>query len=288
MDKLQWDLRQLCKRNRDGSFSTQAARQRILDLAARELAELGYVDMRAQSLKPKHVEALVGHWQGKGLSVSTVKNRLAGLRWWAEKVGKPSVVPADNERLGVPDRVYASSTGKQLALDVDKLVAIEDERVKLSLLLQAEFGLRREESIKFQPGYAIRGDTLHLKPAWTKGGRAREIPVRTENQRWVLEQVKNLAGKGSLIPPDLTYVQQLKIYEAALWKAGISRAHGLRHTYAQRRYEELTGWKAPHAGGPKAAELTPEQKARDRAARLAVSEELGHGREEITAVYLGR
>ena len=49
MDKLQWDLRQLCKRNRDGSFSTQAARERILDLAARELAELGYVDMRAQS-----------------------------------------------------------------------------------------------------------------------------------------------------------------------------------------------------------------------------------------------
>ena len=59
MDKLQWDLKQLCKRNRDGSFSTQAARGRILDLAARELAALGYVDMRAQSLKPKHVDALV-------------------------------------------------------------------------------------------------------------------------------------------------------------------------------------------------------------------------------------
>jgi len=288
MDKLQWDLMQLCKRNRDGSFSTRAARERILDLAARELAALGYVDMRARSLKPKHVEALVGHWQGKGLSVSTVKNRLAGLRWWAEKVGKPSVVPADNERLGVPDRVYAGSSGKQLALDVDKLVAIEDERVKLSLLLQAEFGLRREESIKFQPGYAIRGDTLHLKPSWTKGGRARTIPVRTEDQRWVLEQVKSLAGKGSLIPPERTYVEHLKIYESALQKAGISRAHGLRHAYAQRRYEELTGWKAPHAGGPKAADLTPEQKILDREARLAVSAELGHGREEITAVYLGR
>jgi integrase len=288
MDKLQWDLKQLCKRNRDGSFSTQAARERMLDLSARQLADLGYKDMRAQSLKPKHVDALVSRWLGEGLSASTVKNRLSGLRWWAEKVGKPSVVPADNERLGVPDRVYASSIGKQLALDVDKLVLIEDERVKLSLLLQAEFGLRREESIKFQPGYAIRGDMLHLKPAWTKGGRARDIPIRTENQRWVLEQVKSLAGKGSMIPPDLTYVQQLKLYEAALQKAGISRAHGLRHAYAQRRYEELTGWRPPHAGGPKAAELAPEQKAQDRAARLAVSGELGHGREEITAVYLGR
>jgi integrase len=288
MDKLQWDLKQLCKRNRDGSFSTQAARGRILDLAARELVGLGYVDMRAQSLKPKHVNALVSYWQGKGLSASTVKNRLAGLRWWAEKVGKPSVVAGDNERLGVADRVYVGSSGKQLALDVDKLVTIENERVRLSLLLQAEFGLRREESIKFQPGYAIRGDMLHLKPSWTKGGRERTIPIITENQRWVLKQVKDVAGKGSMIPPDLTYVQQLKIYEAELGKAGISKAHGLRHAYAQRRYEEITGWKAPHAGGPKASELTPAQKTQDHAARMTISAELGHGREEITAVYLGR
>jgi integrase len=129
---------------------------------------------------------------------------------------------------------------------------------------------------------------LHLKPSWTKGGRARTIPIITENQRWVLGQVTDIAGKGSMIPPDLTYVQQLKIYEAELGKAGISKAHGLRHTYAQRRYEDLTGWKAPHAGGPKASELTPEQKIQDHAVRMTISAELGHGREEITAVYLGR
>jgi hypothetical protein len=50
----------------------------------------------------------------------------------------------------------------------------------------------------------------------------------------------------------------------------------------------LTGWKPPHAGGPKRKELTPEQLAIDREARLIVSAELGHAREEITAVYLGR
>ena len=288
MDKLQWDLMQLCKRNRDGSESTQAARRRLLDLAARELKDMGYQDMRSQSIKPKHVDALVAHWLGKGLSASTVKNRLAGLRWWAEKVGKPSVVPKDNERMGVPDRVYSTPAGKQLSLDADKLVSVQDERVKLSLLLQDQFGLRREESIKFQPGYAIRGDEMHLKPSWTKGGRGRVIPIRTADQRWVLGKVAEMAGKGSLIPPERTYVQQLKIYEAELHKAGISGAHGLRHSYAQRRYEELTGWKAPHAGGPKSKELSPEQKAADREARLTVSVELGHGREEITVVYLGR
>jgi hypothetical protein len=42
------------------------------------------------------------------------------------------------------------------------------------------------------------------------------------------------------------------------------------------------------AGGPKSKELSPEQKAIDREARMAVNAELGHAREEITAVYLGR
>ena len=51
---------------------------------------------------------------------------------------------------------------------------------------------------------------------------------------------------------------------------------------------ELTGWKAPAAGGPTAKQLIADQKVIDRQARLAISRELGHEREQITAVYLGR
>lgn len=278
----------MCLRNRDGSFATRAARERTLDMCARQLKDMGFRQMRAQSLKPKHVEALVRGWQAEGIAPGTLKNRMAHLRWWAEKAGRQSVIPGENAALGIPERSFRSEEGKQIALDADKLVTIQDERVKISLLLQSEFGLRREESIKFQPGYAIRGDELHLKASWTKGGLARAVPIRTADQRWVLEQAKDVAGKDSLIPPERTYAQHLKVYEGELRKAGISRAHGLRHGYAQRRYEALTGWKCPHAGGPKSKDLTPEQKAIDREARMAVSAELGHGREEITAVYLGR
>lgn len=64
--------------------------------------------------------------------------------------------------------------------------------------------------------------------------------------------------------------------------------HGLRHAYAQERYLALTGWPSPAAGGPASATLIAEQKALDRAARLEISQELGHIREQITTVYLGR
>jgi hypothetical protein len=51
-----------------------------------------------------------------------------------------------------------------------------------------------------------------------------------------------------------------------------------------------SGWRraAPAAGGPRSKDLTPEQRELYREARLTISAELGHEREQITAVYLGR
>nr|WP_316896558.1 phage integrase N-terminal domain-containing protein [Ralstonia mannitolilytica] len=81
MDDLTYTLRQLCQRNRDGSHATQADRQRSLILAARQLREASFRQMRATSLKGKHVGALLQRWQAEGLSVGTLKNRMAHLRW---------------------------------------------------------------------------------------------------------------------------------------------------------------------------------------------------------------
>ena len=64
--------------------------------------------------------------------------------------------------------------------------------------------------------------------------------------------------------------------------------HGLRHAYAQDRYKELTGWLCPAAAGPVARELTPEQRERDREIRLTISRELGHEREAVVGIYLGK
>jgi hypothetical protein len=103
-----------------------------------------------------------------------------------------------------------------------------------------------------------------------------------------LEDVKDLAKGGSLIPAQLNYVQQLHRYERQLRNVGMSKLHGLRHAYAQQRYLELTGWKAPVAGGPASDSLTTDQRTLDKKARAVISQELGHNREAISAVYLGQ
>lgn len=243
MDDLTHDLQQLCRRNRDGSHATQDDRKHSLTLAAQQLREAGFRQMRAMSLKGKHVEALLARWQREGLAVGTIKNRLAHLRWWAEKIDKAGLLPKDNTQLGIADRRYVTNISKAVELGPE-LGRISDPHVRMSLQLQAAFGLRREEAIKFRPSYADRGDHLVLKGSWTKGGRERSIPITTPEQRLVLQAVHQLAGAGSLIPAHKSYVQQRNVYDGQCKSAGISHMHGLRHQYAQARYRTLTGWKA--------------------------------------------
>lgn len=288
MRDLNHQLKLLCQRNRDGSFATQRDRQRVLTLIADQLHELGFRGMAVGSLKPKHVDALVAHWQRASLSAGTVKNRIAALRWWAEKVDRRNVVARSNAHYGVPERVFAAGVSKARGLGPDQLDRVTDPHVRMSLELQLAFGMRREEAIKFSPSYADQRDHLTLKDSWTKGGKARVIPVRTDAQRAVLDRVHRLAGRGSLIPVERDYRQQLRTYERHTHAAGLSKLHGLRHAYAQARFEELTGFKAPIAGGPALINLTVAQRISDRQARLVISQELGHEREQITTVYLGR
>ncbi len=288
MRDLNYQLKNICFRNKDGSFSTQHNRQKILFLMANQLYQMGYNQMKATSLQPKHVEALVAQWKDEEISNGVMKNRMSALRWWAEKINKREVIAKDNVHYGIGHRIYVTNESKATGFTHTQLNQVKDIYVRASLELQAAFGLRREEAIKFHLDYADKGDHLLLKGSWTKGGKERTIPIINDYQREVLARVKNLVGKGFLIPKNKNYVQQLRIYERHTTLAGLSKLHGLRHQYAQQRYSELTGWKSPAEDGLLKKDMSQEQKDKDLEARLLISKELGHEREQITAVYLGR
>ncbi len=268
MRQLNWDLKCLEREAKDGSRAKRRDRSYSLALMANTLHELGFKGLRARGLKEKHVEALVGEWSRQRLSTGTMANRMAHLRWWAQKVGKPGVVRPSNAAYGIVKDSPVARVDKSRPLDPDKLAKIADEYVRMSLRLQDVFGLRREESMKFQPRYEDRGKRIVLKAPWCKGGRTRWIPVLTDAQRQVLDEARRLAGSGSLIPSDRSYRRQLRIYEREAGNAGMARLHSLRHGYAVRRYERLTGWKAPVRGGPPRRHLKGGDRETDERARL--------------------
>lgn len=181
-----------------------------------------------------------------------------------------------------------AALSKAKVLDADMLARVTDPYTRMSLPLQAAFGLRREESIKIKPGWADCGTFLRLQDSWTQGGKYREVPITTALQRAVLDAAKILAGKGSLIPAEMPYRDQLNRFRAHCDKAGIHGVHGLRHEYAQRRYAELTGWPCPATGGMTSKQLDAANKLVDQAAQRQLSMEMGHFREQVTSIYLGR
>lgn len=292
MKDLVFSVQTLCKYNREGSFATHQNRQERLKQAMSELTNLNYRIQDVKQLKGKHIRALVQHWQKNGLAIGTIKNRMADLRWLATKIGNPRIVERSNSSYDIENRKYVDNhrniAKNASASDLSRLT---DDFTRLSMRLQSEFGLRREESIKFQPKFADRESKIFLKASWCKGGREREIPVRTQSQRELLNEIHEFCRRNqtkSLIPANLNYYQQLRRYEYQSEKSGNTKNHGFRHAYAQQRYFELTGRDCPKCGGKTARMLSQSEKQGDLEARLQISQELGHNREEITAVYLGR
>jgi hypothetical protein len=289
MRDLNYDFKQLCRRNRDGSYATQADREHMLDLIADQLYEMGVKKLRAENFKPKHVKMLVDRWLTEKLEPGTIKNRMSVLRWLAQKIGKENIVERTNAAYGIPDRVYVTNSSKAKELDMHQLDELRCPYTRMSVRLEDGFGMRRGSSIKIIPKKADQGDVLVLKASWNKGGRDIRIPIRTPEQRRLLDEAKALAkGKSLVAPGYATYRDYLQHFRAECERVGINGVHGYRHSYAQRRYHELTGWQCPVRGGLTSKQLTKEQRERDREARATISREMGHGREQVTAVYLGR
>ena len=289
MQQLVYELRQLCKFNRDGSYVTQANREDILTQMGEQLISLGYKQLHAGEIKGRHVNKLMGLWREQGLNDQTIRNRLSMLRWLCHKVGRPSVMPKTNAVYQLAPRPQAALVSKAITLDDDILAQVDDPYVRMSFELQRAYGLRRKECIMLTPWLADQGTVLFLQRTWTKGKRERAIPLTWPEQRDVLDRAKQLVRfkSHSLIPQDLFYYQQRNRYCHWARKLGLPPLHGLRHNYACRRYADLTGWAAPVAGGPSREALTPEQQQQDRAARQQISRDLGHERLAIVALYIG-
>jgi site-specific recombinase XerD len=278
----------IVEHNRDGSFRTKNDRGKYLVAMTNSLYSAGFQLEHVKFIKTKHIHALVALWKKEDISPGTMKNRLSHIRWLLGKLGHAHLVPS-NDELGIEKRRYVTNEDKSRELSIEDLDHIHDPRMRLILRGQELFGLRVEESLKIQPHLADQKNHLFIQGSWAKGGRDRTIPIQTPEQRAWLDEAKALIKnkQSSLIPEDISYKTYRKRAEKTWQRAGINHCHGHRHLYAQRRFEELTGYPCPAKGGPTKSDMTRKQFKRDKEVRLMISQELGHSRPAITNVYLG-
>lgn len=182
-------------------------------------------------------------------------------------------------------------------LDADELQSAVDDLTSRYIFRPAAlvnlcrvFGLRTKEAALLDLRAAIKQlmtkreiDIRH----GTKGGRRRQMPVQCDVQLAALTfALQQVGSDRCLVPESMTWRKwrdtHLNGCRSTLKLHAIRCFHDLRAAYACQRYLELTGESAPVCGGMKIAA------AMDRAARMTIAEELGHGRIDVVASYIGK
>lgn len=284
-------------RDKTVSHLTKQQRGARLHRCFGELRQLGYHLADPRNLGERHVQALVTTWLQAGQSAATIQVKLSHLRVFAEWVGKPGMVkhapayapdPARVKRTYAAQRDTSWSAKSVDPIGVILRVRAIDPYVADQLLAEFAFGLRVKEAVMLRPWRADMGDAL-LVSGGTKGGRPRAVPVRNEQQRRVLDYLKQQVKHKnlSLADPRLDLRQALTRYYSVMRAADITRkalgvtSHGLRKEFANTLYREITGTLSPIQSGH------PIDRLIDRDARLQIVEHLGHSRESIGSAYIG-
>lgn len=280
--------------------ATSSKRRQVLFAGFKTLRALGYRLERVESFGGRHMQALVDHWVGEGLSPSSVQNRLSVFRVFASWIGKNGMIETSTRYVTDPATVRRTSVatsdkswtprGFNVADIIGQVHAL-DPRVAMALELQHAYGLRVRESLMLKPHLADLGQVLDVKRG-TKNGRPRTLRIEREDQRDVLDRAKALVGspdESIAGPAELRALHQVRNhYYSVVRKVGIRcelgiTSHGLRHEAANAYFAGKAGYSSPVQGGP-----APTDKATERFARLQTAEHLGHSREDVTTHYLGR
>lgn len=294
------------------SIQTMHDRRSFLFAFFTELNKETRFHIDPRQLGNRHIEEMVSRWLARGLATATIHNYLSNLRFFAEWINKPGMVRPPEHYVGSSSphahrQQVPTSDKSWTAKDVDIAALIDqcakhDPWVGLQLELCWRFALRPKEARHFRPHGAVVARDLAI-PAdaaafpgveeflriahGTKGGRPRDVPLVSSEQRDLLARLQAMVPVGGYVGrPGHTAEQNRARFYYVVRCHGIARdalgvvAHGLRHQAANDRFEELADQPSPVRGGEGCGDGAHE-------ARTMVARMLGHARERAAAFYLG-
>jgi integrase len=295
----------------------------MYDVMCRIINDLKKINVRVQDVRNisrKNAVALVRYWSERPerpLSKATIDQYVNVLRCYMTMIGKPGVVPEGEEWRACLEKeglAIARERRGQIALEAkgwtdknvdldDLLPAIREKSPVCAAILRLieAFGARPSEGWQYKPERGERKDHIYLTE--TKGGKPRPVyyyddqPELRARQLEAFEEALAVAKKvdpdrGLLAEPGLSPKQMRRRFYYVMELFGITKKglgvvpHGLRHDYANKKFEHLSGLPAPAKQLLPAAAYRKNKDVVD-AARKAVSADLGHERKSITGAYNG-
>ena len=277
-------LDRIARHNRQGSYHTK---RRYYEAEKRFCAYLAdeYHLQKLSNVSGKHLVSYVIHMQDTGKSASTIKTDLAAIRFFHDKMDSKYLLPTNNElgiilerrRFGQDDRTWSTEEFNHM---LGRALAEDRYDYILALYLARYAGLRIHECFRIDTAIAedaLRENAITIKG---KGGKIRTVPINEQIAIAMKKQLANtVRGHKLLVPDDMSTdraINRLQFFimtnRGTIQNPNQSHPltfHGLRHTYAAEKYQELVN------GGM--SELD---------AHFTVSRLLGHERADVTNIYL--
>lgn len=287
-ENLEKQVNSVFKHNRQGSYKTKEKYQNDTKQFAKFLAK----EFRLQNMRnigDKHLEKYIHYMQEQKLAPSTIKDRLAAVRFFHDKLDRTKHILSQNQkfelerrRFGGVNRAWRDSEYKSFL----KLCELRgnDRMASIAVLARNE-GLRIHETLKIDRNAvekALRTGELTVKG---KGGKVRNVPLLQESREILRERMQEVERGQKLfvqtgekthlvikqcqnfINRNREHFQEERSREQTNEIERIT-FHGLRHAYAQDRFEEFKN-----------------QGMNDFEARVALSNLLGHERDDVTRIY---
>lgn len=272
----------LHRHNRQGSFRTKQRYYEAMQRFCKFLADVFRLQ-KLTNISGKHLEAYVRHLQTAGRAVSTIKTDLAAIRFYHDLMDAKYRLP-DNSELDLERRHFGDTDRSWTDQEIFRFLercSTDGERSFADIAeLSVEMGLRIHEGFRLDTAAAAQALRTGFLSVKGKGGKIRNVPATIRASEVLADALSNTKRGHKLFVPDNVptdvEIKRMQNYIASvrpdIQAVGSERPmthHGLRHTYAVRKYQEFI-----------AAGFSSD----DAAAR--VSKLLGHERKEITRVYL--
>ena len=257
----------------------------------------GVKDMR--DINKETVVQYGAYLREQGLAAATIQNRISTInvvmsharegQW--EKLSPREL--AGRSRSTVRTEAPKSYTAERYTAAHSAMTSAGLARAAAVFGLAREFGMRSEEASKanldrLDKEMRQRGE-INIVDG-TKGGRTapRWVAVTPAGREALAAAIAaRPEGSSNMLRPNETYKNwragELRAGREILHEHGIRGYHDARAAYACARYTELTGHAAPAVSGGRRTV----DRATDQAARRTISTELGHGRTDVAAAYVG-
>ncbi|WJQ79819.1 tyrosine-type recombinase/integrase [Brevibacillus brevis] len=263
-----------------------------------------YQSKNFRNISDKHLQSFIQASKADGMSPKSIKTELSAIRKLHTKIPDTRYQLSENKDLGYTDRrknrgVDRAWQDTEVQRAVDLANNMDRKDVAWSIQIARNLGLRIEETTaltRTQLRDALSRNELSLRT--TKGGIPRDIPMN-ERSRQIFQEIlreTDQSGKDRIFTghgkthheafksiqnwiwnhretfqedhkKDSTYLQILNIDEE---RPNLT-FHGLRHAFARQQYEQRIA-----------------NRVSELEARTEVSNLLGHGRDDVTRIYLAK